>query len=81
MVILGGMGNTLGVILAAIFLTLLPEVLRPVAEYRMIIYSLLLIVLMLTRPQGLFTLRKKSRQNKNVRAAPTRQNHASASAD
>ena len=73
MVILGGMGNTVGVILAAIFLTLLPEVLRPVAEYRMIIYSLLLIVLMLTRPQGLFTFR--NRQNKNVRAAPTRQNN------
>ncbi|MDO8541995.1 MAG: branched-chain amino acid ABC transporter permease [Opitutaceae bacterium] len=54
MVILGGMGNTLGVILAAILLTLLPELLRPVAEYRMIIYSLLLIVLMLVRPQGLF---------------------------
>jgi branched-chain amino acid transport system permease protein len=54
MVILGGMGNTLGVILAAILLTLLPELLRPIAEYRMIIYSFLLIVLMLVRPQGLF---------------------------
>ncbi len=54
MVILGGMGNTIGVILAAILLTLLPEVLRPVAEYRMILYSFLLIVLMIARPQGLF---------------------------
>ena len=54
MVILGGMGNTPGVILAAILLTVLPEILRPVAQYRMIIYSLLLIVLMLMRPQGLF---------------------------
>jgi branched-chain amino acid transport system permease protein len=54
MVILGGMGNTLGVILAAVLLTLLPELLRPIAEYRMIIYSFLLIVLMLVRPQGLF---------------------------
>ena len=57
MVILGGMGNTIGVILAAILLTLLPEVLRPVAEYRMILYSLLLIVLMIVRPQGLFNFR------------------------
>ena len=57
MVILGGMGNTIGVILAAILLTLLPEVLRPIAEYRMIIYSLLLIVLMLVRPQGLFNFK------------------------
>jgi branched-chain amino acid transport system permease protein len=56
MVILGGMGNTVGVIAAAILLTVLPEVLRPVQDYRMIIYSFLLIVLMLTRPQGLFRL-------------------------
>jgi branched-chain amino acid transport system permease protein len=60
MVILGGMGNTVGVILAAILLTVLPEVLRPVAQYRMMLYSLLLIVLMLTRPQGLFTPRKRA---------------------
>ncbi len=59
MVILGGMGNTLGVILAAILLTLLPEVLRSVAEYRMILYSFLLIVLMLARPQGLFNFKRR----------------------
>jgi branched-chain amino acid transport system permease protein len=57
MVILGGMGNTLGVILAAILLTALPEMLRPIAEYRMVLYSFLLIVLMLARPQGLFNFR------------------------
>ncbi len=57
MVILGGMGNTIGVVLAAILLTLLPELLRPIAEYRMIIYSFLLIVLMILRPQGLFNLK------------------------
>jgi len=54
MVILGGMGNTPGVILAAILLTVLPEVLRAVDQYRMVLYSLLLIVLMLVRPRGLF---------------------------
>jgi branched-chain amino acid transport system permease protein len=59
MVILGGMGNTLGVIAAAVVLTVLPEVLRPVAEYRMILYSLILILLMLLRPQGLFGLRAR----------------------
>jgi branched-chain amino acid transport system permease protein len=57
MVILGGMGNTVGVIAAAILLTVLPELLRPVQDYRMVIYSLLLIILMLTRPQGLFRLK------------------------
>ena len=69
MVILGGMGNTLGVILAAILLTLLPELLRPIAEYRMIIYSFLLIVLMLVRPQGLFNF--GLRPSKKQQAAPT----------
>ena len=58
MVILGGMGRTAGVILAAIILTLLPEFLRPFAEYRMIIYSLLIIGLMIARPQGLFGFAK-----------------------
>jgi branched-chain amino acid transport system permease protein len=70
MVILGGMGSTAGVCVAAALLTILPEVLRyvakiealpewlrEVAENRMILYSLLLIVLMLTRPQGLFGAR------------------------
>jgi branched-chain amino acid transport system permease protein len=54
MVILGGMGNTVGVIAAAILLTVLGEWLRQFGDYRMIVYSLLIIVLMITRPQGLF---------------------------
>jgi branched-chain amino acid transport system permease protein len=54
MVILGGMGNTPGVILAAILLTVLPEMLRAVDQYRMILYAVLLIALMLARPKGLF---------------------------
>jgi branched-chain amino acid transport system permease protein len=61
MVILGGMGNTIGVIFAAVLLTVLPELLRGFAEYRMIIYALLIIVLMLTRPQGLFNLHRRER--------------------
>ena len=63
MVILGGMGRTAGVICAAVILTILPELLRGVAEYRMIIYSLLIIGLMLTRPQGLFTFGKRGAQS------------------
>ena len=59
MVILGGMGRTAGVIVAAVVLTLLPEFLRGFAEYRMIIYALLIIILMILRPQGLFNFGKK----------------------
>lgn len=61
MVILGGMGRTLGVIAAAILLTLMPEFLRDFAEYRMILYALLIILLMLLRPAGLFSLLPKRR--------------------
>lgn len=59
MVVLGGMGSMTGATFAAVFLTLLREMLRPLQEItgvdlRMILYSLALIVLMLTRPNGLF---------------------------
>jgi branched-chain amino acid transport system permease protein len=60
MVVLGGMGSISGAVLAAILLTLLPEVLRPVKEYRMVLYSLMLIVLMITRPGGLLGNREIS---------------------
>ena len=53
MVVLGGMGSFTGATISAIVLTLLPEILRGFASYRMIIYSLLLIVMMIFRPVGL----------------------------
>jgi branched-chain amino acid transport system permease protein len=46
---------------AAILLTLLPEFLRGFADYRMIIYSLMIIVLMIARPQGLFAFSKSGK--------------------
>ena len=58
MVVLGGMGSISGAVLAAVILTLLPEVLRPVKDYRMVIYSLMLIVLMIARPGGLLGSRE-----------------------
>lgn len=59
MVVLGGMGSISGSVLAAIFLTVLREALRPLQDIihidlRMVIYSLMLIILMLTRPKGMF---------------------------
>lgn len=54
MVVLGGTGSVTGAILAATLLTSLPEMLRFLKDYRMVIYSLSLIIMMLTRPQGLF---------------------------
>ena len=52
-VVLGGMGSQLGVILAAILLTVLPEVARGFAEYRMLIFGLVMVLMMMWRPQGL----------------------------
>ncbi len=58
MVVFGGMGSLSGSVIAAVFLTTLKEVLRELKDYtqvdlRMVIYSFLLIVLMLSRPSGL----------------------------
>jgi len=61
MVVLGGLGSISGVTLAAVLLTILPEALRPIAEYRLVVYPLLLVVLMLTRPQGIFGREEVSR--------------------
>lgn len=52
-VVLGGLGSLTGSVLAAGFLTALPELLRGFAEYRMIVYSALLVLVMLIRPAGL----------------------------
>jgi branched-chain amino acid transport system permease protein len=54
MVVLGGMGSVSGAIIAAFLLTLLPEALRPLQDFRMVIYSLALILMMLLRPKGMF---------------------------
>ena len=53
-VVLGGMGSLTGSIIAAIVLTILPEALRDFAQYRLLIYSFLLVAMMIFRPQGLF---------------------------
>ena len=53
MVVLGGMGSMLGSILSATVLTILPEALRSFADYRMVLYSVVLIFMMIFRPGGL----------------------------
>ena len=52
-VVLGGMGSVTGAIFAAFVLTILQELLRFLRDYRLLIYPLILIVMMLFRPQGL----------------------------
>lgn len=60
MVVLGGMGSFTGAIISAIILTVLPEVLREFNEWRMVAYSVILIVMMLFRPTGLLGRREFS---------------------
>jgi branched-chain amino acid transport system permease protein len=58
MVVLGGMGSITGSIVAATLLTVALESLQAADQYRMVIFSWLLIVLMLARPRGLFGTRE-----------------------
>jgi branched-chain amino acid transport system permease protein len=53
MVVLGGMGNIGGAVLGAVILGILPELLRSFAAYRMLVFGLLMILIMIFRPQGL----------------------------
>ena len=57
-VVLGGMGSQLGVIVAAIILTVLPELAREFSEYRMLIFGLVMILMMIWRPQGLLPMKR-----------------------
>ncbi|MDX1520910.1 MAG: hypothetical protein R3264_04745 [Anaerolineae bacterium] len=54
LVIIGGVGSIPGVVLGALVLVGLPELLREFAEFRLLIYGALLIVMMLVRPEGLW---------------------------
>ncbi len=57
-VVLGGLGSISGAVVAAVVLTIVPEWLREFAQYRMIVYAFLLILIMVLRPQGLFGVRE-----------------------
>ncbi|MCB0405341.1 MAG: branched-chain amino acid ABC transporter permease [Bdellovibrionales bacterium] len=54
MVVIGGMGSLSGAVIGAVLVTMLPELLRFFAEYRMVIFSGLLVLVMLLRPMGIF---------------------------
>ena len=57
-VVLGGMGSQVGVILAAVLLTVLPELAREFAEYRMLMFGLVMVLMMMWRPQGLLPMKR-----------------------
>jgi branched-chain amino acid transport system permease protein len=55
-VVLGGLGSTVGVVIAAILLTMLPELLREFAQFRMLFFGLVMVLMMVWRPRGLVRL-------------------------
>ncbi|WP_072866815.1 branched-chain amino acid ABC transporter permease [Desulfofundulus thermosubterraneus] len=71
-VVLGGLGSIPGTIVGTTVLTLAPEFLRFVQEYRMMIYGLLLVLMMIFRPNGLLggvNFRRLLRRRKQKAAA------------
>lgn len=56
-VVLGGMGNMRGVVIGALVISLLPELLRDLSTYRYLVFGLLLVVVMVFRPQGFWPAR------------------------
>ena len=61
-VILGGMGSIPGVVVGALALIGLPELLREFAEFRLLVYGAVLVVMMLLRPEGLIPDRARRRE-------------------
>jgi branched-chain amino acid transport system permease protein len=57
-VIIGGMGKIPGVVLGALIVTILPELFRGIGEYRMLIFAVFLLFIMLYRPQGIWPDRR-----------------------
>ncbi|WCD79853.1 MULTISPECIES: high-affinity branched-chain amino acid ABC transporter permease LivM [Pseudomonas] len=55
-VVLGGMGSTVGVVIAAFVLTVAPELLRSFADYRVLLFGILMVVMMIWRPRGLIRI-------------------------
>ncbi|MDF3935381.1 high-affinity branched-chain amino acid ABC transporter permease LivM [Pseudomonas citronellolis] len=58
-VVLGGMGSTLGVVIAAFVLTVTPELLRSFADYRVLLFGMLMVLMMIWRPRGLIRINRR----------------------
>lgn len=59
-IVLGGIGRLPGVVLGAVLVIFLPEVMRSFSDWRLLIFGILLVVMMIFRPQGLWPIRKDS---------------------
>jgi branched-chain amino acid transport system permease protein len=70
MVILGGMGNLLGVLFGAALVVALPEVFRELQMYRLLVFGFMLMVLMVFRPQGLLAVQDRRKEEPETSTVP-----------
>lgn len=70
MVVLGGMGNIVGSVLGALVLVVAPEMLRFLVDYRMILYGLMMVAVMIFKPEGFWGI---SRRRRNTWLKPSDQ--------
>ena len=67
-VVLGGMGSIIGVIVAALVLILMPEYLRAVADYRMLVFGAVMVLMMIFKPEGLIANVRKTYKHSSPQA-------------
>ncbi|MGH8878390.1 MAG: branched-chain amino acid ABC transporter permease [Stackebrandtia sp.] len=68
MVVMGGQGNTAGVILGAVTVTYLPERLRFIADERTVVFGVALVLVMIFRPQGILPSRRRAAEMADLKA-------------
>lgn len=68
MVVLGGLGSITGSVIGAAVLTLIPEVLRFMANYRMLIFGALMVIMMIFKPEGFYSARRRVRNIYKIKA-------------
>jgi branched-chain amino acid transport system permease protein len=71
LVIVGGMGSIPGIVAGAFVLKGLPEVLRPLQDYRLLAFGALLVVMMIVRPQGIWPSRRRRLELRPDREGPS----------
>jgi branched-chain amino acid transport system permease protein len=70
-VVLGGMGSILGVIFGALVLILVPEYLRAFSEYRMLLFGMVLVIMMVFRPGGIISNVRKTYKFESLKTGGT----------
>ncbi|WP_094604987.1 hypothetical protein SPSIL_017560 [Sporomusa silvacetica DSM 10669] len=71
MVVLGGLGSIVGSILGATILTILPEMLRFLSDYRMLIFGALMVFMMIYKPEGFWGASKRRKNIYKINAGGT----------